>query len=161
MRDSWSNKRGIVISYVGNLFSDVSRATWNDCGAASWNGMRDVQEANGGTNERDAEPGLIRSRFHERERETVFTSVHRHYGNLARIRKRWPPVIQKFAGYGGTFTNDEGNFISSVYLSGNPRDTVREHVVFCIRATLYRLILNADNVISMRNWASCHSVISI
>lgn len=29
---------------------------------------------------------LIHSCFHERERETVFTSVHRHYGNLARIR---------------------------------------------------------------------------
>lgn len=71
--------------------------------------------------------------------------------------KRWPPVIQKFAGYGGTFTNDEGNFISSVYLSGNLRDTVHE-CVFCIRVTLYRLILNADNVISMCNWASCHSI---
>jgi len=31
--------------------------------------------------------------------------------------KRWPPVIQKFAGYGGTFTNDEGDFIPSVYLT--------------------------------------------
>ncbi|KYM83127.1 hypothetical protein ALC53_06394 [Atta colombica] len=29
---------------------------------------------------------LVRSRFHEREREMVFTSVHHHYGNLVRIR---------------------------------------------------------------------------
>lgn len=101
---------------------------------------------------------LIRSRFHERERERngfyVGAPSLRQFGAHT---KRWPPVIQKFAGYGGTFTNDEGNFISSVYLSGNLRDTVRERV-FCIRATLYRLILNADNIISMCNWASCHSI---
>ncbi|TGZ40339.1 hypothetical protein DBV15_10531 [Temnothorax longispinosus] len=63
----------------------------NDCGVASWNGMRDVQETDEGQTKETRGPRLIHSRFHERERETVFTSVHRHYGNLARIRNAGPP----------------------------------------------------------------------
>ncbi|KYQ57075.1 hypothetical protein ALC60_04063, partial [Trachymyrmex zeteki] len=53
---------------------------------ASWNGIRDVQEKRTRDKRKRRGARLIRSRFHEREREMVFTSVHHHYGNLVRIR---------------------------------------------------------------------------
>jgi len=123
---------------------------WNDCEVASWNGIQDVQETDKGQTKETQ--GLTtfsfpRTKERERTRDGFYVGAPslRQFGAHT---KRWPPVIQKFAGYGGTFTNDEGDFIPSVYLNGNPRDTVRERVVFCIylRANLYPLILNADNV---------------
>lgn len=89
----------------------------NDYGVASWNGIRDVQEADEGqTNETRGAPAYTFSFPRTRERNGFYVGAPslRQFGAHT---KRWPPVIQKFAGYGGTFTNDEGDFIPSVYLT--------------------------------------------
>ncbi|KYN40981.1 hypothetical protein ALC56_04574, partial [Trachymyrmex septentrionalis] len=63
------------------------RATWNDCGVASWNGIRDVQEKRTRDKRKRRGARLVPSqREREREREMVFSSVHHHYGNLVRVR---------------------------------------------------------------------------
>lgn len=129
MRDSRINGQ-YRLFHTSTIFSDVSgRATWNDYGVASWNGIRDVQETNEGQTKETRGPTYTFSFPRTRERNGFYVGAPslRQFGAHT---KRWPAVIQKFAGYGGTFTNDEGDFIPSVYLNpGNPRDTVREYIL--------------------------------
>lgn len=126
---------GYRLFHTSAIFSDVfRRATWTGAveRAASWNGTRDVQETNGGQTKETRGFSFPRTR----ERNGFYIGAPSLW-QFGAHTKRWPPVIQKFAGYGGTFTNDEGDFIPSVYLSGNPRDPVRERVVFCMHIRVY------------------------
>jgi hypothetical protein len=154
---------GYRLFHTSAIFSDVfRRATWTDCGAASWNGTRDVQETNRGTNERDA--GLLVVSTNEREkwflhRCTVIMAIWRAYETLASGNP-------KIRGIRRHFHERWGRFHSECILKWEPtRSSSRArrilHAYTRLRANLCRLILNANNIICVYNWTLCRSAISM